>query len=340
MKLTTKIFALAVAMAMFAVPALAQTKECNDENKGAWYKTFYDNFKGTAEQQKVAVEAAKTYLATCPADPADKQAEYMKKFVDKWEQLMSKGDTAKKFEEAVKSKNYVDQIKYGKEILAGEPDNPAVNVVMGLAGLENEAVRQDSAQAAMKAISLIEAGKPYAPVASKDQALAFLNWVVAKSKLKTDPNGAIPFFIKAAKFEGDPKKSPVLYNELAAAYGGGPVAKLTEDYGKFVGQPESTESKLVKANLNQAIDRQIDALARAAALSTNPTDKAAIMEVLTGLYKDRHTKTDGLTDLVAKVLQSPVPDLPTPITTLPAETSTSGTNGTATTTPPPVKKPR
>jgi hypothetical protein len=57
------------------------------------------------------------------------------------------------------------------------------------------------------------------------------------------------------------------------------VAKLTADYQAFVGKPESNESKLVKANLNQAIDRQIDAFARAAAYSTNAADKAAIMEV-------------------------------------------------------------
>jgi hypothetical protein len=48
----------------------------------------------------------------------------------------------------------------------------------------------------------------------------------------------------------------LLYNELAGAYGGGPVSKLSDDYKKFIGQPESTESKLVLANLNQAIDRQ------------------------------------------------------------------------------------
>jgi hypothetical protein len=347
MKLTIKTLALAAAIAVFAVPVLAQTKECNDENKGAWYKTFYDNFKGTADQQKVAVEAAKTYLSTCPADPADKQAEYMKKFVDKWEALVSKSDTAKKFEEAIKSKNYADQIKLGKEILATDPENPAVNIVMGLAGLDNEAVLQDSAQAAMKAISLIEAGKPFAPVANKDQALAYLNWVVAKSKMKSDPNTAITHYIKAARFEAPPKKSPALYNELAAAYGAGPVAKLAEDYKAFVGKPETTESKLVKANLNQAIERQIDAFARAAALSTNPADKKGLMDAVTELYKSTHEgdPTAGVNELVAKVLSTPVPDVPTPITTLPAQTSTPATNGGtgATGTPPatpPIKKPR
>ena len=326
MKRTIKYLALAAALTVFAVPALAQKQECTDENKTKWYQTFLDNRKG---DQKVAYDAAKLYLDNCPADPNDAQAKYMReKFVEPYEALQKQAGTGKQFEAAIASKNYAEQIKIGKEILAKDPENAPVNIVMGVAGLYDANVLPDSAAAAKKAISLIEAGKPFAPIASKDQALGYLNWVVAKSIAKSDPNTAITHFIKAARYEGDPKKNPVLYNELAAAYGEGPVAKLTADYQAFVGKPESNESKLVKANLNQAIDRQIDAFARAAAYSTNAADKAAIMEVLTGLYKDRNANTDGLNDLVAHVIEKPVPDVPTPITTLPAATtSTPATNG-------------
>lgn len=321
MKRTMKYLALAAALTVFAVPALAQKQECTDENKTKWYQTFLDNRKG---DQKVAYDAAKLYLDNCPADPNDAQAKYMReKFVEPYEALQAQAGTGKQFEAAIASKNYGEQIKIGKQILAKDPENAPVNIVMGVAGLYDANVLPDSAEAAKKAISLIEAGKPFAPIASKDQALGYLNWVVAKSMVKSDPTNAIAHFIKAARYEGDPKKNPVLYNELAAAYGEGPVAKLTADYQAFVGKPESNESKLVKANLNQAIDRQIDAFARAAAYSTNAADKAAIMEVLTGLYKDRNANTDGLNDLVAHVTEKPVPDVPTPITTLPAATTSS-----------------
>src|SRR5260370_10286100 len=212
--------------------------------------------------------------------------------------------------------------------------------MIGVAGLGDANLLSESAQYAKKAIELIEAGKPFAPVASKDQALAYLNYVIAKATVAKAPTDAIPYFLKAVRYESDLKKNPQVYNELAAAYGAGPVAKLTEDYKKFIGQPESTESKLVLANLNQAIDRQIDAFGRAAALSTNAADKKAIMEVLTGLYKDRNKSEAGLTELVANILSKPVPDVPTPITSLPtAPTSTPtgsptnvgspGTNGSA-----------
>jgi hypothetical protein len=326
MKRTIKYLALAAVLAVFAAPAFAQKQECTDENKAKWYQTFLDNRKG---DQKVAYDAAKLYLDNCPADPNDAQAKYMKeKFVEPYEALQKQAGVGKDFEKAIATKNYPDQIRLGKQILEKDPENAPVNIVMGVVGLYDANLLADSSVAAKKAISLIEAGKPPTPIATKDQALGYLNWVVAKSMTKSDPNGAINFFIKAARYEGDPKKNPQLYNELAAAYGEGPVAKLTQDYQAFVGKPESTESKLVKANLNQAIDRQIDAFARAAALSSNEADKKAIMEVLTGLYKDRNGDDKGLSDLVAHVTEKPVPDFPTPITTLPAQSATPATNNT------------
>ena len=337
MNRTIKILALAVAMAAFAIPALAQSQECNDENKGAWYKTFYDNFKGSADQQKTAVDAAKTYIAACPADANDKQREYMQKFVDKWTIVQDKAKIAKDFDDAVKQKRYADQIRLGKQVLASDPDNPGINIVLGSAGLGDPSVLADSAQFAKKSIELIEAGKPFAPFASKDQALAYLNYVLAKNA-KSDPNTAISYFIKAAKYESDLKKNPLIYNELATAYGEGPVDKYTKEYkaladaGKSVDSPEV---KLAVANLNQALDRQIDAFARAAAVSTTPADKKAFMDVLAAVYKDRNKKDaveSELNNLVASALSKPVPEPPTPITTLPTESgstpaSNSGTNG-------------
>jgi len=330
MKRTMKIIAVAVAIGAFAAPALAQSKECNDENKGAWYKTFYDNFKLDAAQQKIAYDAAKTYIAACPADPNDQQRPYMEKWVKKYDDVMGRAAIVKEFEDAAKQKKYADQIRLGKQLLATDPDNPGINIILGSAGLGDPNVLSDSAPYAKKSIELIEAGKPFVPFTSKDQALAYLSYVLAKSAVKSDPNTAITNFVKAAKYESDLKKNALLYNELAAAYAEGPVSKLTQDYQPFVGKPESTESKLVKANLNQAIDRQIDALARAAALSTNEADKKAIMEVLTGLYKDRNGNDTGLNDLVAKVLSTPLPDVPTPITALPAAASTPATTGATT----------
>jgi len=306
------LLALAAIFAVFAVPALAQSKECNDEFKSATYSKWYDN---RTKDQPAAYEAAKEYLAVCTTD--DQYSAALKKFKTAYEAATADVTARNQFNEAVQKKNYVEQMRLGKVLLAAEPDNPAVNIILGVAGLGDPNLLGESAQYAKKAIELVQAGKPFAPLTSKDQALAYLNYVLAKATVKTDPTAAIPYFVKAAKLESDLKKNPLIYNELAAAYGEGPVAKLSEDYKKFIGQPESPESKLALANLNQAIDRQIDAFARAAALSTNPADKKAVMDVLEGLYKDRNQSTTGLNELVASVLSKPLPELPQPLTSLP-----------------------
>jgi hypothetical protein len=334
MKRTTILLTVAVMLAAFAVPVLAQTKECNDENKAAWYDTFLKNYKGEPPQQKIAYDAAKLYLTSCPADPADKIADFMKnKFVVPYEAMTAGVTLKKQFEDAYKAKNYADEIKLGKQIVATEPDNSAVYIMMGVAGLGDESLLNDAASSAKKAIELVQTGKPFAPYESKDKALAALNYVIARSKLKASPAEAIPYLIQAAKYDSDLKKNPQVYLDLAAAYNDGPRAKLTEEYKSKIGpnQTETPESKLAFANLSQVLDRQIDAWARAAALA-DAANKTAIMGDLTELYKYTHKTDAGLNELVANVLSKPIPNIPTPLTSLPASTpsSTPATGGSTT----------
>jgi hypothetical protein len=324
MKRTIILVAATLMMAAFVVPALAQTKECNDEFKAATYQKWYDNRK---DHQDVAYQAAKDYLATCTTE--DQYSKALKNFTDAYDKLMATNSVNKQFDDAYKNKNYADQIKFGKQIVATDPDNSAIYIVMGLAGLGEPSLLNESAEYAKKSITMIEAGKPFAPLASKDLALAYLNYVTGKSLIKNSPADAIPYLVKAVRYESDLKKNPQVYAELAGAYGEGPIAKLSEEYkAKFT--TESPESKLALANINQMIDRQIDALARAAALTTDPANKKAVMDVLTGLYTDRYKSPAGLNEMIAGILAKPVPDIPTPLTSLPATTpgSTPATGGT------------
>ena len=335
MKRTIKLLVLAATFTVFAAPALAQTKECNEENKGVWYGTFLKNFKGDPAQQKIAYDAAKTYLTSCPADAADKAAEYMQnKFVVPYEKMSAATSLKTQFEEAFTKKNYADQIRLGKEVVAVEPDNTAAYIIMGTAGLGDPAMLNDSSQYAKKAIEMLEAGKPFAPLGSKDQALAYLNYELGKAALKATPADAIPYLLKAARLESELKKNPQLYVDLGNAYGEGPIATQSEEYRtKYANATESPESKLAIENLNQFIDRQIDAFARATALTTNPAGKKALMELLTGLYKDRNKSDDGVNELLTKILATPIPDIPTPLTALPTPPPTPTPSATPTPTP-------
>jgi hypothetical protein len=332
MRWINRAIVMVAVLTVSAVAAWAQD-QCTDELKTAKYSEWYDNRK---DKQDVAYKAASDFLAACPSEPEDgawgPQVKALKKFKADYEALNQDKELADKFQAAVTAKNYADQIRIGKQ-LVGKPsnaDNAVIYIVMASAGLGDANQMSESAQAAKKAIELIEGGKPFTPAyQTKDQALAAMNYVIAKSLMKT-PTDAIPYFVKALRYESELKKSPVVYNELATAYGEGPVAKFAADYktqadaGKSVDSPEV---KLVVANLNQAFDGQIDAFARAAAASTNPSDKKAITDVLAAVYKDRF-KADAtpeqINTMVASALSKPVPDAPKTITELPAGTSTPG----------------
>src|SRR5438094_3088273 len=182
MRRTIKLVTLAAMLAVFAAPALAQSKECNDENKAAWYDTFLKNYKGEPPQQKIAYDAAKLYLTSCPEDPADQIAAFMKnKFVLPYEKMTAGTDVAKQFEAAINSKNYAEQMRLGKLVLATDPDNVKVYIILGVVGLNDPSLLSDSAQYAKRAIEMIEGGKPFAPLfdSNKDKALANLTYAVA-----------------------------------------------------------------------------------------------------------------------------------------------------------------
>jgi hypothetical protein len=341
MKRTIRLFTVAAMLAVFVAPALAQTnapKECNDETKSTLYTKYYDNIK-PGKDQAVSYAAAKEYLATCPTDD-DQYTKALKKFIGLYEAATRKNQ----FEDAYAKKNYAEAMNLGKQVLADEPNNLHVYILMGVAGYNaavagNTSLAPESAEYAKKAMEMIESGKSpdsWAPFTGKDQTLAWLNYSIGKAKLTASPADALPYLIKAARYESELKKNPQTYEDISSAYERGPRAQLSDAYEIYKGKPATPESELAAANINQVIDRQIDALARAAALSVgNEAAKKAYMDVLTDLYKYRNKSDAGVNELVAGILSKPVPDVPTPLTSLPtpAPTPTPVTTGSQTGTP-------
>jgi hypothetical protein len=261
----------------------------------------------------------------------------IKKFHAAYKKVTGDNALKKQFDDAYIKKNYAEQVRLGKQILATEPDNSTVYMIMGLAGLGDPALLNESSQYAKKAIELIEAGKPFAPYTTKDQPLAYLNNDIGKSLVKTSPAEAIPYFLKAARLESELKKSPQLYVDIGNAYGE-VIAKLSDEYkAKFT--IETPESKVAAGNINQFIDRQIDAFARATALTSNPEGKKTLMEVLTGLHKDRKGSDAGLNDMLATILSKPIPDYPTLLTAPAAPTPPATPAATPAASPTPAAAP-
>lgn len=340
MKRTIILTAVAAMLAALAAPALAQAKECNDEFKSATYQKWYDNRK---DHQDVAYQAAKEYLDVCAADDSPYKTA-IKKFKDAYDIANESASNKNKLQDFYTKKNYAEAVSVGKLVVQSEPDYLTGYILIALSGYNatitgNTSLLPDAEPAATKALEMVEAGKPFAPIfASKDSATGWLNYIIGKAKVKGAPSDAIPFILKGARLDNDLKKAPGLYLDLAQAYGNGPLAKLAEDYdAKFKGKDESPESKLALANIYQMMDRQIDALARAVALATG-SDKTTYMTALSQVYKDRNKSEAGLDTLVANVLSKPVPDVPTPLTSLPNTPSsstpaTSGSPGTNGSTP-------
>src|ERR1051325_9955969 len=348
---TVGILALPLAAhAAIAQPDNAVQDQCSVDSKNAQYKIFTDNFK-TAQDK--AYEAAKKYLA-CPADNADEGQQkiiaYLKNFVTKYEEA----DKKIKFRTLLyKDKKYPEAYALGKEMLTAEPDNLRVLVDLGANGYliaNNASLSAEALDYAKRALAQLEAGKTvedWAPLESKDVAVAYLNYTIGALSLQSAPGDALKNLIKAAQFETPMKKSPYTYAYIAGAYETGPYAKQSADYKTmYAGKDETPESKLALANINQLIDRMIDGYARAVALAGSDPNfaqpKTAWNESLTNWYKYRNNNTTtGMDQLLAGILSKPLPPEPTPLTSLPPSSTPAATpatnsgttgNGTASTT--------
>jgi hypothetical protein len=366
MKKLITFLSICTTVAILALPTAArnliaqpsntiQDAACSTEAKDALYASF---LKNRTDAQDKAYEDAKKYLA-CPAtevtEAQQKIIDYLKKFVTKYDEVMKKvGYRTKLYNE----QKYPEAYAMGKEILAAEPENLKVLVDLGANGylvapLKNPGLTAEALQYAQKALQLLDSGKTlddWQPLASKDVAVAYLNYTIGALTIEKDPSTALKSLIKAAQFETPLKKSPYTYAYIAGAYETGPYAKLSDAYKACCsGKDETPESKLALANINQIVDRMIDGYARAVALAgTDPKFSAAKtgwQDSLTTWYKYRNAdKTDGMNELVAGILAKPLPPEPTPLTSLPASTPAAtptnntgapqGNGGEATTTAP------
>jgi len=328
---TVAILALPVAARnAVAQPDNSLQDPCSTEGKDALYQSF---LKNRQTDQAKAFDDAKKYLA-CPAGQVTEAQQKIIDYLKKWSTTYEK--EVRKIQLPVllyNEQKYPEAYALGKQILADEPENLNVLVHLGASGylvapLKNPTLTTEAVGHARKALQLLEGGQnleKWEPLANRDVALAYLNYTIGSLTLEQDPAAALKNLIKAAQFETPLKKSPYTYAYIAGAYETGAYAKQSEAYKtNFSGKDETPESKLALANINQIVDRMIDAYARAVALATDPKfaqAKASWQESLTTWYKYRNAdKTDGMNELVAGILAKPLPPEPTPLTVLPAST--------------------
>jgi len=319
------------AQTQTAAPAASQG-QCTDESKAAWYADFTKNRTTDA---KAAYEAGKKYLTACPTEEGQIPA-YLKKWVAAYEKEARKLKLNDLF---IRERKYAEAMTLAKELLADEPENVTPLIYLGYGGYvvavttKNESGNADAANYTRKAIQAIESGKApenWSPFKSKDDALGYLYYSLGYLERASNTTSALANFIKAATFESEIKKNPQTYVFITASYEA-EYAKQSAEYERlYKGKDETPESKLAVANINQLVDRIIDALARAVASAATDAagqqSKAVWLARLTELYKFRNNNSDaGLNEMIAGVMAKPIPPVPTPLTSLPAAPATSTT---------------
>ena len=352
MKKIIRLVTLGATAAMLALPVAARRlvnysdisvqDQCSAENKDAYYAAFLENRK---TDQPKAYDNAKKYLACPPAGDVTEATQKIIDYLKKWSAAYDEGSRKSKLPALLYNEHkYPEAYALGRELLAADPENLKVLIDLGANGylvtsLNQPQLNTDAQNAAKKALGMLEAGKTvddWAPLSGKDEAMAYLNYTIGVFTLQADPSTALKNLIKAAQFETPLKKSPQTYAYIGGSYELGPYAKLSDEYtAKYKGQNETPESKLALANINQVVDRMVDAYARAVNLAGSDaklaTQKATWTERLTEWYKFRHNQTtDGMNEMVASVLSKPLPPEPTPLTSLPTEPATTpiGNSGT------------
>ena len=361
MKNVLRLLVFAALATVFALPAYAQDAAAaaqtpaagpcttEAEAKGALYKKFLDNYKGTPDQQKTANDTGNEYLSkygNCPDDADKKVATFIQGWVTKYELAKIKFECTKAANDTPAQafticKPYVDRV----------PDGVEPQLMLVAAGLNNlkkgdKSMNAQAANAARRAIQLIEQGKTateWAPLPNQAEAVPRLNYYIGYFLLESAPGEAANFLVKAAQSNSPIAKEPSMYDILAAAYYKNEATPLAAEYkAKCEGKEVTPECEALFNKINAVSWRIADAYARSAALSPAGADKDKRRASFETFYKQLHEgKTDGMNEYLNTVTSKPVmlpgqePPPPaastTTTTTVPADGASNGTAGGTTT---------
>jgi tetratricopeptide (TPR) repeat protein len=355
----------AFALSAFALPAFAQTtpaapaaspaaaaNPCEEAARGEMYTKYYElkkkeDAKGQPDPaaQKEAYGIGQEYLAKY-ASCNDSYSKAVQKFVTQYGDAVRKvGNVAELNDALYVKKDFAKAFQVGNQMLAADPENLSLLIQLGYAGYNAQSLNPPvttfsptSLGYAKKAVEMLEAGKTpseWVLFKTKDEALGYLNFAIGEYMRKDNPAGALPYYLKSASVA--PTKDVALtYARIAESYERGQYEQLKKDFAaRFEGKPETDESKYALNNLNEVIDRVMDAYARAISLAGSDPKfqqlKNESMQILTGYYKFRNNNTTtGLDAFIAGATAKPLPEPFTPQPFVPPATPAPATGSTGT----------
>lgn len=371
MKTILRALVLGILMTAFTAATVTTTfAQDATAEKQALYKKYTDNYAGTIEQKKIAIDAAKQYIDKYGANAEDKeQVVYFQNALPTLQKTIADAAAAaaktnlyKRFDASVQAKNWDETYASGKEVLAQNPDLLDVIIVLGSIGYDeslktpaNTKYNADTINYAKSAIQKLEANKPsqnygayqytYGGIKEfpngRENALGWMNYNIGylmyfNQNMKKE---ALPYLYKATQYNSATKNFPVIYQTIGASYfdEAKSLGQQIIDKLKAAGDKETDETKALYALQKGYADRAIDAYARAYKVAgsnpaTKPEYKAGLYKILQDLFKFRYDgKTDTLDTYLATVMNKPMPDPTVAVTPVVEATPATTTTGSLST---------
>lgn len=373
---------LALILALGAVAGVAQDPCIDIEGQNALYDKFLAAYNvKTLEGRKQWVELGKQYVekyGNCTTNETVKtNSAYFNTQIPKWTKAITDmGDKAaedaliKRFDTALKAKNWDDVYAAGKEILTRYPEKyRTAEIVLAAVGGEeafkaNYKYGDDSMRYAKQSIADLEANKSFDlggkpryglslansynfEFASREDALAWLNLYAGyvTSVSKKQKKEAIPFLYKASQLtSSDASKNPVVY-ELIGSYYFDELNKLVEQIKAAAADQKDTDTaevaqqkvdniKKLVAQSNGTAERAMDAFSRAFTFAKDATVKARMKKNVEDAYRLRFGNTTAVDAWITKAVAKPFVNPTTPIAPIsdpePAKTGDAKTTPAAT----------
>ncbi len=320
-----------------------------------------------------AIKAGKEFLekyGTC--EPTAGMATYLKENIAKWEDTVRKkgiedevNEMFGRFDAAIKAGNVAQINSVGREILAKQPGNPNVIMVMGAAGLD-EAIKGNPANVDAS-IANAKTALAYAKNASSEfpktratdkaktagafqyefsreqavdqmtYALAYLNYYTKKDK-----KSALPYFYELAQTSNRFKNDPSIYAAVGSYYTdeavrlGNEIKPLIEKLNNAATTDEEKIELDKQIKVKEAVykayeERTLDAFGRAYNVAKNgtPAEKTYrenLYKTIQAIYDSRFPgQKVGVDAWLSTAIAKPMPNPLSEVTPVVEETTTIST---------------
>ncbi len=273
------------------IAKLTQTKKPDDRDKAyGLAKTYVERF---GKEDTENVKKIKEFIANYEPDKLGK--------------LIDDGKTGEAF-------------KFGKEVLASNPENPVVTMELALAGLQalekkkDKSFGKDSIEYAKTTLRLFgenKAPKSFAPFADQNEATAMMYYIIGNFLADDNLPEAAHNFYKSVQYQSKIKDSSIPYYYIALNYHK-IYEKLSAEFEqKYANKPsDDKDGQAANERLGKLLDRMMDAYARAAKIGeAQKLESAANWKtIFTQIYKGIKQSETGMNEYYDKILSQPMLD--------------------------------